>query len=485
MITIAYHDWRRVDEDTWEFRVPKAYDPRNRYVVEFLLTNIVLLNPHLFRIRTIDEVMAEGCPFVFPVDLTSEYTNFLSVGDTQNFLPYVMPRSVIDAARAGRAVILVNYAGEGNRMTFTRGASQQTMSTYDVLQEFVERYDLPDTAVWFLNGNLAADREFAAWRRLRLGSADAPPPFVMCTTDLLFYLMQSMQRAVAGGRFNDMQVRWATNTPEPYHVTTYELLRLDGEAANQFEKQARDPAAPPPSKLFLCMNRTLKRHRREVVCRLQAMGLLDECLISFDDPSPGDTRFDDPVLQTAWEMVAAKAPFTIDREAGSLWQRYDSSSSAHYRHFALAWLPNAWPYHDTLLSIVNESNYESDTTFVTEKTLKAIVHEHPFIIVGSPGSLAWLRRMGFRTFEPYIDETYDTIEDGDARMASAMASVRSVAALSAEDRVRLFHQLRPIAEHNRRHLHEMKTIMERQMEAIEAQLLRPALSTRLGFPALG
>ena len=44
----------------------------------------------------------------------------------------------------------------------------------------------------------------------------------------------------------------------------------------------------------------------------------------------------------------------------------------------------------------------------------------PFVMVNVPHSLDALRSMGFKSYHPYIDETYDTIENDQDRMISVM-----------------------------------------------------------------
>ena len=45
----------------------------------------------------------------------------------------------------------------------------------------------------------------------------------------------------------------------------------------------------------------------------------------------------------------------------------------------------------------------------TEKTVKSIFFGYPFIVYGNFGTLKLLQSHGFKTFSPYINETYDLI----------------------------------------------------------------------------
>jgi hypothetical protein len=61
--------------------------------------------------------------------------------------------------------------------------------------------------------------------------------------------------------------------------------------------------------------------------------------------------------------------------------------------------------------VVTETVYNDSRLHLTEKSFKPIVLQQPFMIVGTPGSLEYLRRYGFRTFDILWDETYDHASD--------------------------------------------------------------------------
>lgn len=67
-------------------------------------------------------------------------------------------------------------------------------------------------------------------------------------------------------------------------------------------------------------------------------------------------------------------------------------------------------YSKTSFSLVCETMVNS-RLFVSEKSFKPLAFKHPFIINGTPGTLAYLRSLGFETFNHLIDETYDVIDN--------------------------------------------------------------------------
>lgn len=64
---------------------------------------------------------------------------------------------------------------------------------------------------------------------------------------------------------------------------------------------------------------------------------------------------------------------------------------------------------DAFIHVISETYY--NCCFITEKTTKVIEQGQPFIVLGGKFSLAYLKSLGYKTFHPYIDETYDTASD--------------------------------------------------------------------------
>lgn len=64
-------------------------------------------------------------------------------------------------------------------------------------------------------------------------------------------------------------------------------------------------------------------------------------------------------------------------------------------------------YHDIFVDIVSETVFSGDSFFISEKTWRPIVARRPFIIMSNRNFLANFRRLGFRTFGQWWDESYD------------------------------------------------------------------------------
>lgn len=99
----------------------------------------------------------------------------------------------------------------------------------------------------------------------------------------------------------------------------------------------------------------------------------------------------------------------------------------------------------TWYSVVAETMMDNRLFFPTEKTGKALISGKPFIVLSSRHFLKNLREIGFKTFSPWIDESYDEIEDESERIIAAHRSFTELAKL---DPLKVRQQLMPALEHN-------------------------------------
>ena len=107
---------------------------------------------------------------------------------------------------------------------------------------------------------------------------------------------------------------------------------------------------------------------------------------------------------------------------------------------------------DSLLYLVTETVATGRRHHITEKTFKPIALGMPFVIVGTRGSLEYLRSYGFRTFEGIWDESYDDAED-DVRIPRIASLLRSLDELTPAGRQDLFEQCLPVIQHNWNHFY--------------------------------
>ena len=84
-------------------------------------------------------------------------------------------------------------------------------------------------------------------------------------------------------------------------------------------------------------------------------------------------------------------------------------------------------YENTKYSIVAETHVDSDDAFmITEKTARAIINKHPFVMASTPRFLEQLRSRGYQTFSDLWSEDYDKEFDTEKRMQMIADTVKYI-----------------------------------------------------------
>jgi hypothetical protein len=109
-------------------------------------------------------------------------------------------------------------------------------------------------------------------------------------------------------------------------------------------------------------------------------------------------------------------------------------------------------YSTSLVSVVTETFFHREEIHMTEKIYKAIAWQHPFVLVSTPGSLAYLRSMGFRTFHDFWDEHYDLETDHTLRMNKIIDVLKHIASWDRDTQVKFLVEAQPIIQHNAQQL---------------------------------
>ena len=105
-------------------------------------------------------------------------------------------------------------------------------------------------------------------------------------------------------------------------------------------------------------------------------------------------------------------------------------------------------YNDSYLSLIQEGDgYDQRHSFmITEKTIRAMMLNHMFVMIGPPRLLMSLHEKGYKTFEDIWDESYDLIEDDKERLVKSLNICKELIEGDIES---LYKQAEPIIKHNR------------------------------------
>lgn len=217
-------------------------------------------------------------------------------------------------------------------------------------------------------------------------------------------------------------------------------------------------------KKFVCLNGRGRPHRLAVISEIIKRNLRDKCFLSFalkDHEIPLDYHslslfFSEE--QTAEmqhhldKLETLPMNLTLEEDDGNMHVPNINDIEMH---------------KSSLFSLVNETIFFNDSKyymdencrtdmmcypapFFTEKTWKCINLKHPFILCTVPNALKALKELGYKTFHPYINESYDNIENEFDRILAIMDEVERLCEMNENQIKEWLAGVEKICEYNRR-----------------------------------
>jgi len=167
-------------------------------------------------------------------------------------------------------------------------------------------------------------------------------------------------------------------------------------------------------KTFLSLNYRYRPHRLDLFLTFYKSNLLNSSLFTFSEKNPDNVQqlFLDNVDKGFANWLGINDDDLRHIQQNILPLQVDKISSDHSRHAEMTMEighSTEHFYKTTMMSVVTETHAYQDAIAETEKTFKPIKYKHPFILVGAPKSLQYLRKKGYKTFSNWFDESYDDI----------------------------------------------------------------------------
>ena len=196
------------------------------------------------------------------------------------------------------------------------------------------------------------------------------------------------------------------------------------------------------SRVFITFNNltTEKRsYRLNLVARLLEKKLDGHISLNFTDEQIKTEIFNPnsllskPSKRKVLEQLMGLPRLTIDTDT---------------QHGALSADDNLATLTQGLFHIVTETVFYDSKLHLTEKIFKPIVARRPFLLVGAPGNLAYLKSYGFLTFDRWIDESYDLETDPDQRIIKIVAEVERICQMTPEAINTMFNDMQSILDYN-------------------------------------
>ena len=190
------------------------------------------------------------------------------------------------------------------------------------------------------------------------------------------------------------------------------------------------------SKYYLSFNRLPKKHRVDLIVSLDKNNLLDKGYVSFAN-NISDWNWRDMVTELERESLEKKMPLVIDRK--------DLSDAKYsYEKFEVKY------YLDSYFQIATGNNFTdfNDQLIFSEKIWKPITNLQPFIYLDDTDALKKLQEYGFKTFHPFIDESYDNVIDTEERFVMIENEINKLCNKSIEEIDEWYWSIEETLKHN-------------------------------------
>ena len=220
-------------------------------------------------------------------------------------------------------------------------------------------------------------------------------------------------------------------------------------------------------KQFLCYNRVLRLHRIALLAKLLDEKLLDKGFYSLYGKTDAGW-VDEPFVKNL-DKVDVRLKFILRRDKAIIAQcRLDTDydvrpnpidlikSDFHYFENSYYSLVTETVYYKDKIDPITQNSPFGHSITLTEKLFKPVAMKHPLIVVGAPKTLETFRLVGFKSYAPYINESYDTEEDDVKRMNMIIEEIQRLNNFTTDQWLEWQRGVQDIVEYNYNFLQQTK-----------------------------
>lgn len=260
----------------------------------------------------------------------------------------------------------------------------------------------------------------------------------------------------------DSYLEWLKENPQEQKINPIEYPHFQTDVFLFTKNLPKDNTIAPPTfdeqlkykkdnletiKLFSYLNKKPRLHRVNFYKLLYYKNLLSKGLVSLEDfGSHGMDFGGDREDQQSFCGYSFSRDY-IEKIKETLPSRiYGKSNKQEGIEYVTRFHPEVTL--DSWIQVVSETYFYNDykTLFVSEKTFKVIASSQPFIILGNRGSLKELKKLGYKTFDKWFDESYDDLDDCE-RMNAIIKVLEDIDKI--EDKLSWFESMKDVLEHNK------------------------------------
>ena len=200
---------------------------------------------------------------------------------------------------------------------------------------------------------------------------------------------------------------------------------------------------------FLCNNKTMiKSHRAAMAYFAIKHDLLDSGKFSFiqqinkkDLYANVSSIIENPIDEYI-EKIESILPYELDTQHLSENEKTSFGATNNMKDW----------YSETYINLVTETFFGRNV-FLSEKIFKPLANLQPFIVLGDYGTLKELKRLGFKTFESFIDESYDLEIDPKVRIKKIEKEIEKLKNKSIKEIHEWYYSIKDILLYNQKHMY--------------------------------
>ena len=207
---------------------------------------------------------------------------------------------------------------------------------------------------------------------------------------------------------------------------------------------------------YMSLNRRPHYHRIMMMTILERRGLIEYGTISmprdFEEPDIGWSA-DQWDLRRLWDELKELQTGFLDRYEPAFESLYNrlpliADRSDFETNHALDFNQDLYSEHP--VNLITETLCFTTSAFASEKIWKPMAAGQIFLVLSGPYYLRGLRRSGFRTFAPFINEEYDEETEPIARANLVARELQRLISINDEEFDAILAQCRDIIQHNQK-----------------------------------
>lgn len=369
-------------------------DVFGRMNMEFFSHHFNISTNRIFNYK-LDDVIDKDIPFIYPIlicgnDLMHKY-------DTVD-----IDERVIKLAHIGKSKIVFIQPNEGI-------FGDNPIRHYKWFNALSSRYNLSPTSLIIISANLRAPETFHE----------------LCEKKLIV---------------NNFTIL-------PYNYFRENVWFLDNmkiSNSNEYLPFLKSNRTRRKKKHFLCFNRVQKNHRLLMFYELRTNPKFHDKYITSLGPSDFPREMGD-LLNFVGDSELRLKMFEFYRNYDfSVPYVYDEPDLENNKADVL----NTQAHMDTFINVVTESLTCENSIFFSEKIYKPIYMLQPFILFGNPNSLRKLKELGFKTFDMWWDESYDSEIDMIQRFKKIVNVMEEISSWDYDKCFRITNEMEDVLIHN-------------------------------------